>query len=122
MAASLRPQGGEPREMYIEGPLAKDVAAWGARGSLAEAGQERPHDEEAGPVLDDQLCRRHQTVDAGGIDAQAAAAIDLRDPGSEAAQDIGHDAHVVNAGHTLQEALLRSEESGGPGRGHAVLG
>ena len=58
LTADVRPHGGEARQVDIDGPLADDVAPGRGAGRLAEAGQQRAHDHEAGPQADHQLAWR----------------------------------------------------------------
>src|SRR3989304_2670439 len=64
----------------VGGPHADDVAARRAAGRLAEAAEQRPHHEEARPLIDDEIVRRVEALDAGGAHAPEAGAPAGRPP------------------------------------------
>src|SRR3990170_188183 len=111
----------EALDVGVERPHADDVAARRAAGRLAEATEERPHHEEARPLIDDEIVRRVEALDAGGAHAPEAGAL-VAHLGAERGEDARHRAHVLDVGDVLQDALLGGEQAGGEGIVSRVLG
>ena len=114
-------QGTEGVEVGIEPPAADDVASRRGHLGVAEAGEQRPGEQERRPDAGRMLAiDRRLGVDVGRAEADLVviAPVD-RDP--EAAQDAQHRLDVADARDVAHDDLLGRQDRGGENRQRAVL-
>ncbi len=110
----------EADEVDIQRPQTDYVPAGRATGGLAEAGEERPHDQEAAPKVRRELAGSGQGMDPRGVDAERRGR-GVFDRGAQGAQDLHHEAHVAYRGDVLQIAVLGGKKGGRHGVDRSVL-
>ena len=81
-ASTLRAERPEAVEVHVERSRADARRRRASSRPPRRSAQQRPHDQEAGALVDDQLVRRVEAVDLGGADAPDAAAL-VRDLGAQ---------------------------------------
>ncbi len=113
-------EGLEAGEVHVERADADDVAAGGRAGGLAEAGEQRAHDEEGGAQGGDLVGRGGALGDVARLDVDDVALDgDLR---AEDAEHRGHLADVGDGGDVAQRDGLGGHEAGGERVERGVLG
>src|SRR5574341_613522 len=121
VARNVRAESGKAGQVHVYGALADDVAARGRAGGLAQAAQERAHDEEASAQVAHDVGWGSAAGQPGGIDAQDVWRLPV-DCGSEAAEDAGHLLDIADVRHVADGAVFSDEERSGHGAHGGVLG
>ena len=108
-------------DVEVHRPPADPVAAGVADDDPAEAGEERPEEDEAGPHLGRRLEGHEQPLDVARGDL-----VDVRarvvDDDAEVAQRVGHDPDVLDLGHVREPAALPRQGRRGEQLERGVLG
>ncbi len=99
----------EPCEVHVERADADRVAAGRRAGGAPEAGQQRPHDQEARPKPVRERGRHFELRDVRAVDAQRPRRNVLHRR-AQVREDLLHLTHVKDVGHVVQHHVGRSEE------------
>jgi hypothetical protein len=97
------------------------VAAGVADDHLAEAGQERTQEHEAGAHLGGRLEGHEEPVHVAGRDL-VGVRLGMVDHDPEVAEGLGHDPHVLDLGHVRETAALAGQAGRGEHLERRVLG